>query len=110
MTGLYCDFAQPNLNYTIEAAIMEPSLDDCNNLVFERLNSTGDLPYYGEFHDIVDQVHEINIGTLGKGKYLGIYLCKKYIGNLNNQNPCEPIDPDNKSEDKTEEILFHFSW
>jgi hypothetical protein len=108
--SLYCDFVQPNLNYTIEAAIVEPSLDDCNNLVFEKLNSSGDLPYYGEFHDIVTHANEINIGTFEKGKYIGIYLCKKYIGNINNQNPCEPIDTDIPETNTTEEIAFHFSW
>jgi hypothetical protein len=109
--SLYCEFNQVELNYTIEAAVVLPSLDECNNFVFEKLNSTGDLPYYGEFHDIVSEAHKINMGTFTKDTYIGIFLCKKYVGNLNNQSYCEPIDPDLQTEaNKIEEIAFKFSW
>lgn len=106
--SMYCDFDPLNPDYTIEAAIVSPTLDNCNALSFERLSSNRELPYYGEFNDITTKEHKINIGTFAKNTYIGIFLCKKFIGD---PDQCKAVDfQSQKSTDNTEEVLFNFSW
>lgn len=111
---LFCDTGS-DTTYSVSAAFVMPSLDECENHIFEKLSGQDALPYYGEFHDITGVANQINMGTFPKGNFIGVFITKtksqQVVDPNNPVDPCTPIDFSTQTEaDITVSTSFNFSW
>lgn len=60
----------------LELAIVDPTVDDCGDYVFERLNSFSVSPLYATFSEPNSNANAINVGTIEAGKSVGIWIRK----------------------------------
>ena len=95
--------------YEIFAGFVAPSQDNCGNLIFEKLKSQDEEPYYVEFENITGIANKVVIPTMEADSYIGLFLSKRYVTNPSEK--CKAIDFENQTEaDKIESVKFIFDW
>ena len=104
---LFCELSSED--FTIEAAIALPSINECNIPVFEKLKTSEQSPYYAEFNNIVNEDNAISIAEFKKDSYLGLFLRKKIKSQGQSGNQCKAIDYQDISRQE-EQFSLNFSW
>lgn len=107
--SLYCEVESED--YEIFAAFVNPSLDKCGNIIFEKLDTNESVPYYAEFNNITGLSNEINIGDFEANTYKGLFLQRK-LKNINKSlTSCKAIDYQQQNDNESvENINFLFQW
>lgn len=108
---LYCELQVGSTTYIIEAAAVKPTKGPCGAYLFEKLRASDELPYYGEFNNIVTVANAINIGSIEPNEFIGLFITKKFITPNPPVDTCIPVDFEKQTDaDLSEEIKFNFSW
>ncbi len=95
-------------------AIVVPSLDNCNNPSFERIDSGNSLPYYAEFNTINNN-EAIELPDLNANSYFGIWLMREYNESATEIKSCTVIQeefdsPESTEISKEETLEMKISW
>lgn len=105
-------FLNEDIISKIQVALVEPSIDDCGNPIFERLANQYSKPMTGEFNDIEDGLVILG-GSIESGAVLGLWISRQLDKELSKSKTCEELGEEFEEgvELETEDsIQIDISW
>lgn len=105
-------FLNEDIISKIQVALVEPSIDDCGNPVFERLINQYSKPMTGEFNEVEDGLLILG-DSIESGAVLGLWISRQLDKELSKPKTCEELSDDfeQQVELETEDsIQIDISW
>lgn len=104
-------YAEISPEFEIYAGFVQPSIDQCGDLFFEKLDSSESEPYYVQFENVTGIANKVSLTTtIEPNTYIGLFLSKRYAPATEGQT-CKVIDFEKQTEaDKVESVKLFFEW
>jgi len=91
---------------------VSPTVNDCNESVFEQLQNSESSPYYCTFYNPSTELTKVNVGNIAANGYLGLFIKRKFKQSvIDNTDFCstQTIE-DLQNQSKLETIKLYFNW